>query len=168
MIKHDAPGFASKMGLYHITIPDKMNPTGRRIGDLSYTKYTKGEKHYAKDPEGGTVGGREKWRYMPRPHSEVYIDSLIVHPDFQGQGVAQALVERLAQDHPEHRINPGATTPQGTGLTERLRATLPNAEERITPNYKPHVLDDEDTEDFTNSELNRLVNARLWRKADAR
>jgi ribosomal protein S18 acetylase RimI-like enzyme len=162
MIKHDAPGFASKMGLYHITIPDKMNPTGRRIGDLSYTKYTKGEKHYAKDDKDG------RWRYMPRPHSEAYIDSLIVHPDFQGQGVAQALVERLAQDHPEHRINPGATTPQGTGLTERLRKIIPEANDRLVPNYDPVILDDSDTEDFTRSELNRLVNARLWRKADAR
>ena len=162
IIKHDAPGFASKMGLYHITIPDKMNPTGRRIGDLSYTKYTKGDSHYGKDDKDG------RWRYMPRPHSEAYIDSLIVHPDFQGQGVAQALVERLAQDHPEHRINPGATTPQGTGLTERLRKIIPEANDRLVPNYDPVILDDSDTEDFTKSELNRLVNARLWRKADAR
>jgi GNAT superfamily N-acetyltransferase len=159
MIKHDAPGFASKMGLYHITIPDKMNPTGRRIGDLSYTKYTKGENHYGKDDKDG------RWRYMPRPHSEAYIDSLIVHPDFQGQGVAQALVERLAQDHPEHRINPGATTQSGNDFTERLRKIIPEANDRLVPNYDPVVLDESDTEDFTRSELDRLVNARLWRRA---
>jgi ribosomal protein S18 acetylase RimI-like enzyme len=162
MIKHDEPGFASKMGMYHISIPDKMNPTGRRIGNLSYTKYTKGEKHYAKDDKDG------RWRYMPRPHSEAYIDSLIVHPDFQGQGVAQALVERLAQDHPEHRINPGATTQSGNDFTERLRKIIPEANDRLVPNYNPVVLDESDTEEFTRSELNRLVNARLWRKADAR
>jgi GNAT superfamily N-acetyltransferase len=105
---------------------------------------------------------------MPRPHSEAYIDSLIVHPDFQGQGVAQALVERLAQDHPEHRINPGATTQSGNDFTERLRKIIPEANDRLVPNYNPVVLDESDTEEFTRSELNRLVNARLWRKADAR
>jgi GNAT superfamily N-acetyltransferase len=162
MIKHDGPGFASKMGLYHISIPDKMNPTGRRIGDLSYTKYTKGENHYAKDDKDG------RWRYMPRPHSEAYIDSLIVHPDFQGQGIAQALVERLAQDHPEHKINPGATTQSGNDFTERLRKIIPEANDRLVPNYDPVILDESDTEDYTQSELSRLVNARrFWRKADA-
>jgi ribosomal protein S18 acetylase RimI-like enzyme len=162
MIKHDGQDnriTTSRGGMYHISIPDKMNPTGRRIGDLSYTKYTKGENHYDIDDKDG------RWKYMPRPHSEAYIDSLIVHPDFQGQGIAQALVERLAQDHPEHRINPGATTQSGNDFTERLRKIIPEANDRLVPNYDPVILDESDTEDYTQSELDRLVNARFWRKA---
>lgn len=166
LIKHEPYGTRNQSGIYHITIPEKWSTTGRRVGDLSYTRSAKGEKHYVIDEATG------RYTYKPRTNDEVYIDSLVVHPDHQGQGVAQALIERLNKDLPTHRINPGATTPQGQGFTQRMLETNPGAQDIVAPNWTPHILDDEDTEDYTTSELERLVNAKLltgqklWQSAE--
>jgi GNAT superfamily N-acetyltransferase len=163
LIKHEPYG--TKSGIYHITIPDKASVTGKRLGDLAYTRNLKGQGHYVW-PDG------ESQRWEPRKNNESYIDSLIVHPDYQRQGIAQALIERLHQDFPDHHINPGATTPEGHGFTQRMLETAPEASEKLAPNYKPHILDDEDVEYFNKEQLERLVNARLlagqklWQNAE--
>lgn len=156
IIRHEPIG--PKTGLYHITIPDEFSTTGKRIGDLFYTRGIKGEKHYFYDENGG-------YSYKPRENNEAYIESVIVHPDYRGQGVAQALVERLAKDFPDHKINPGATTPEGQGFTQRMMEIAPEAKEKIAPNYKPYILDDDDVENFNNEEMQRLLNARFWKQA---
>jgi ribosomal protein S18 acetylase RimI-like enzyme len=149
LIKHEPRG---KSGIYHITIPDKFSTTGKRLGDISYTRGLKGELQCVWEEDGN-------FGWKPRKHNESYIDSLIVHPDYQGQGIAQALIERLHKDFPDHKINPGATTPEGHGFTQRILETAPNASDTIAPNYKPHILDDDDVQAFNTNELERLVNA---------
>lgn len=191
LIEHKK-GVSGKGGLYHITVNKPMSPEEQqrlrkyiadevlegmpvnettmrrlidrqmsldgkrqRIGDLQYTLYNKGDRGYVKNGQG-------EYRWMPRPYNEAYVDSLVVHPDHQGKGVAQALIERLFQDNPNHKINPGATTPKGNGFTQHLLKILPEAQGAIKPDYEPHVLDDYDTEDYTRNEMERLLSARRF------
>jgi GNAT superfamily N-acetyltransferase len=148
LIRHDSRksqvrnGYGN--GKYVIRIPDKALAQGKAIGELSYSILPKG-----------------KTRIYP----ETYIDSIFVHPKHRSQGVAQALIERLNQDYPDHKINPGATTPEGLGFTHRLRETISDAENRISPDYKEHILDDRDTRQYNESQMNSLVHARLWKQA---
>ena len=108
---------------------------------LDFTLHDKGEKH---------------WRLgeglVPRQHNEAYINSIIVHPKHQGKGIAQALIERLNKDHPEYQINPGVTTPKGHGLVQQLKKLIPDSEEKISPNYKPYVMDDDESSEYEKSE----------------
>lgn len=141
LIRHNGEieptGRSYNSGSYEIRIPDKESTIGKLIAELGYSAM----------PPGGIYN---------REHPEVYIDSVMVHPDHRGQGVAQALVERLAKDHPNHKINPGATTPQGTGFTQRMQELHPDQVDRIAPGYEPYVLDDEDTREFEDNETRRL------------
>lgn len=146
LIKHDGSevgGDAYGSGKYSIRIPDEsyawLRPAGKVIAELTYSKM----------PTHTGI-------YRRRQHPEVYIDGIIVHPEHRGKGVAQALVERLAKDHPEHKINPGSTTPQGTGFTERMLELHSDQADRLIPDYEPHVLDDEDTRAFESGESRRL------------
>jgi GNAT superfamily N-acetyltransferase len=149
LIKHEPYGV--KSGIYHISLPNEWSATGDRIGDLSYSLHSKGDMQYS--DESGS------WKRVPSKFNQANIYSLIVHPDHQGKGVAQALVERLHKDFPDHKINPGPTTPEGHGFTKRMLETAPDADEKLAPNYKPHILDDDDVQQFNTGELNRLVNA---------
>lgn len=117
------------------------------IAELSVTLHDKGDNQWKKLKESDGEYG-----YVPREGNEAYINSIIVHPDFQGQGVAQALIERLNSDYPQHKINPGMTTPKGYGLVQRLKKIIPNAEEKISPEYEPHVMDDETAVEYESSE----------------
>jgi GNAT superfamily N-acetyltransferase len=132
---------------YVIGNPDpKALGHGRPIAQLEFTLHNKGNRQW-KSGEDGFGGG-----YVPREHNEAYINSVIVHPAFQGQGIAQALIERLNKDYPDHKINPGVTTPKGYGLVERLKKIVPDSEEKMSPDYKPYVMDDGESSEYEKSE----------------
>ena len=131
---------------YFIGNPDPGRITDQPIAQLEVTLHNKGDKRW-QNAEPGKPSG-----YYPREHNEAYINSIIVHPDFQGQGVAQALIERLNSDHPEHKINPGVTTPKGFGLVQRLKKIIPDSEEKISPDYKSYVMDDGESAEYEKSE----------------
>ena len=134
MIKQDRGGW---WGNYSIRIPSKTDPLGQKVGELSYSD---------------------------RAREPLHVDSIFVHPEHRNKGIGQALIERLAQDFPDRQIDPGETTPEGNGFTERLRSAIPEAKERIIPDYNPQILDDdEDVEYFNKEQLERLVSARFWK-----
>jgi predicted GNAT family acetyltransferase len=56
----------------------------------------------------------------------IHIDHLWTDEDHQGNGIAQSMMERLHQDHPDHKINTGVTTDEGTGFTQRLLDSNPD------------------------------------------
>ena len=118
-------------------LPGKDSP----LAMLDFTLHDKGEKHW-KLGEG----------LVPRQHNEAYINSIIVHPEHQGKGIAQALIERLNNDHPDYAINPGVTTPKGYGLVQQLKKIIPGSEEKISPDYKLYVMDDSESADYEKSE----------------
>ena len=77
-----------------------------------------------------------------RPPKSIIIDKVFVHPQHRGKGIAQSFVERLHNDFPDYKIDPGATTTHGNGFAEHLRKILPDAEHALIPDYTPNVMDD--------------------------
>ena len=127
---------------YFIENPDTYQP----IAQLEVTLHNKGDNHWRNSEPGRPSG------FYLRDHNEAHINSIIVHPEFQGQGVAQALIERLNSDHPEYKINPGVTTPKGFGLVQQLKKLIPDSEAKMSPNYKPYVMDDGESAEYEKSE----------------
>ena len=77
-----------------------------------------------------------------RPPKSIIIDKVFVHPQHRGKGIAQSFVERLHNDFPDYKIDPGATTTDGNGFAEHLRQILPDAEHALISDYTPNVMDD--------------------------
>lgn len=75
----------------------------------------------------------------PDYHNALLINGIRVHPDFRNHGVAQAMMERLHQDYPEHKIDPGATTDLGTGFTQHLLHEYPDfTGYLVNPKWEEH------------------------------
>ena len=55
------------------------------------------------------------------------IDLLQVHDDFQKEGVAEALMRKMHQDHPNHKIIPGEMSDKGQGFHDRMLEKEPDA-----------------------------------------
>jgi GNAT superfamily N-acetyltransferase len=143
LIQHE--NFGGYEGTYHI--PDSDYGPSARAGELTYSIYEPGE-HFSgsTDPIAS-------------------IESVIVHPDHQGQGVAQALVERLHKDFPKHKIDPGSVTPQGNGFAQRMMEIVPGAENKIRPDYEPNVMGETRSEDWANSQYRMLDRQRMMNAA---
>lgn len=90
--------------IHHYPSPD---------GTGSYSVYDQG------DQLGQLMYKRDKTNPV------IHVDHLWTDEAHQGKGVAQSLMERLHQDHPEHKINTGETTQEGTAFTQRLLDTNP-------------------------------------------
>jgi GNAT superfamily N-acetyltransferase len=143
LIQHE--NFGGYEGTYHI--PDSDYGPSARAGELTYSIYEPGE-HFSgsTDPIAS-------------------IESVIVHPDHQGQGVAQALVERLHKDFPKHKIDPGSVTPQGNGFAQRMMEIVPGAKNKIRPDYEPNVMGETRSEDWANSQYRMLDRQRMMNAA---
>jgi ribosomal protein S18 acetylase RimI-like enzyme len=127
-IRHYPPPLSSSEGEYNIVLPDPTHPEGKRpVGKMTYELMS-----------GIARGG----------DPELYINSLSVNPKVQGKGAAQALLERAHMDHPNHKINPGYTTSMGSGLVEHLLQTVPDAQSKVSPRYKPKPLPEEEALDY--------------------
>ncbi len=103
-----------------------------------------------KGDDGKTIGAMQysmvpEIEHRPvdrRPPKSIIIDKVFVHPQHRGKGIAQSFVERLHNDFPDYKIDPGATTTHGNGFAEHLRKILPDAEHALIPDYTPNVMDD--------------------------
>ena len=63
---------------------------------------------------------------------EVRIQGIYTHPTDRGDGVAEALVRRLSEDHPGVPINPGYMTPDGQKFHDRMVEKEPTARDVVT------------------------------------
>ena len=114
-IGHDAPGtgMVSNRGWYYVDHEDgAMVPKGYvpRYSDLTYFHHP------------------DKKR--------IDIDMLAVYPEFQGRGVGEALMRRLHQDYPDHKINPGSMTGEGQGFYEKMLQKEPTARDLVTAAHR--------------------------------
>lgn len=114
--------------------------------------------YHISDDDGKEIGSLQ---YTNRKDLPIYIDALMVHPNHEGQGIGQALVERLHKDFPERKIDPGYVTPKGNGFTQHLRKIIPEANNVLVPDYQPTMLHSEDVDHFDNETSNRF-SRRFW------
>lgn len=123
------------------------------------------------DPQGRTVSDLS---YSVHPDNTVSIHMLHVQPQFQGKGIAEALIRRLHQDYPNHKINPGSMTEQGQGFHDRMLQKEPTARDLVTayrlasydetPYWAAAWDDDEDDDDWPEEarEVFRQRSAMAW------
>ena len=96
-------GIPAEWGGYSIE-DEKNNP----IGNLSFTHYTENNK----------------------PH--VGIRGIYTHPSYRHDGVAEALMRRLHEDHPGIPIYPGGMSSDGQAFHDRMLDKEPAARELVT------------------------------------
>jgi GNAT superfamily N-acetyltransferase len=66
--------------------------------------------------------------YKPNHRNKtIDIGLLAVNRKFQGDGIAEALIRRLHEDHPGYKISTGYMTPEGQGFHDRMLEKEPNA-----------------------------------------
>jgi GNAT superfamily N-acetyltransferase len=85
--------------------------------------------------QGDDLGSLQYRHVKGTEQPETFIDHIETHPDYQGQGIAQSLMERLHQDHPDHKINPGRTTQDGAEFTQRLLDENPEHRDLLTDRH---------------------------------
>lgn len=117
-------------------------------------EYQKGNEY---DPPGGVY-------YMPDEDSgldysypdenTVRVDWLYTDPDYRKDGVAEALIRRLHQDHPNHRIDPGEVTEDGRAFHDKMLNKEPEAKSFVN---KPLF----GARDVV-AQANRLIEAMVW------
>lgn len=79
----------------------------------------------------GYVNYQTYWDDEDKPF--IGIDMLRTHPEYQGQGVALALLRRLHEDNPQYPINPGFMTGLGHGMEQHLLQKFPEVNEFVLP-----------------------------------
>jgi len=66
---------------------------------------------------------------------EIYVSGIHVDENHRRDGIAEALMRRMRQDHPDTPINPGFTTDDGQGLLDGLKKRVPGAGEALVPRF---------------------------------
>lgn len=66
---------------------------------------------------------------------EIYVSGIHVDENHRRDGVAEALMRRLHQDHPDTPINPGFMTDMGEGLLDGLKKRVPGAGDALVPRH---------------------------------
>jgi ribosomal protein S18 acetylase RimI-like enzyme len=64
---------------------------------------------------------------------EIYVSGIHVDEGHRRDGIAEALMRRMRQDHPDTPINPGFTTDDGQGLLDGLKKRIPQAGDALVP-----------------------------------
>jgi GNAT superfamily N-acetyltransferase len=72
------------------------------------------------------------YHYHHRGQDQVAISGIYTHPDNRNDGVAEALMRRLSEDHPGVPIDPGTMTNDGQGFHDRMLEKEPSARELVT------------------------------------
>lgn len=57
---------------------------------------------------------------------------IYTHPENRNDGVAEALMRRLVEDHPGYTIDPGYMTPDGQKFHDQMLKKDPSARELVT------------------------------------
>jgi GNAT superfamily N-acetyltransferase len=81
-------------------------------------------------PQAGAFLNYTHGTHMGQP--AVKVEGIYTHPDNRGDGVAEALMRRLSEDHPGIPINPGYMTPDGQKFHDRMLDKEPSAKELVT------------------------------------
>ena len=68
--------------------------------------------------------------HMGKP--EIKVETIYTHPQNRNDGVAEALMRRLAEDHPGVPINPGLMTRDGQGFHDKMLEKEPRAKDLVT------------------------------------
>ncbi len=66
---------------------------------------------------------------------EIYVSGIHVDEGHRRDGIAEALMRRMHQDHPDTPINPGFTTDMGEGLLDGLKKRIPEAGAALVPRF---------------------------------
>jgi len=66
---------------------------------------------------------------------EMYVSGIHVDEGHRRDGVAEALMRRMRQDHPDTPINPGFMTDMGEGLLDGLKKRIPGAGDALVPRH---------------------------------
>ena len=76
------------------------------------------------------------YHYNHRGQDQVAVSGIYTHPSDRGDGVAEALIRRLSEDHPGIPIDPGTMTRDGQGFHDRMLQKDPAlVVARRSPNY---------------------------------
>jgi GNAT superfamily N-acetyltransferase len=78
------------------------------------------------------------YHYNHRGQDQVAVSGIYTHPSNRGDGVAEALMRRLSEDHPGVPINPGVMTRDGQGFHDRMLQKDPAARDLITARRSPN------------------------------
>jgi len=81
-------------------------------------------------PQAGAFLNYVHGNHMGKP--AVHVQGIYTHPSDRGDGVAEALMRRLSEDHPGVPINPGYMTPDGQKFHDRMLDKEPTAKELVT------------------------------------
>lgn len=133
-------------GIYQINDPRKPM-SNMPIGYLKYTR---------EDEPRSYQWERDLGYYRKREPPTIHVDYLETHPKHRLKGVAAALLQALAEDYPNHKIDPGGTTPHGTAFTNFMLDNAPGAQERVI-NYK-------DDEGWSRARPNQLTEEELEKR----
>jgi len=71
-------------------------------------------------------------RAAPGGQPTAYISGIYTHPQNRNDGVAEALVRRLTEDHPGALINPGSMTTDGQNFHDKMLEKEPSARDLVT------------------------------------
>ena len=113
-----APGDMT-MGEYSIAHPDGSGP---QVGDL--LPGIKGRSLLQFNHDTDQHG-----------NPEIYVSGIHVDENHRRDGIAEALLRRLRQDHPDTPINPGFTTDDGQGLLDGLKKRIPEAGDALVSRF---------------------------------
>jgi ribosomal protein S18 acetylase RimI-like enzyme len=113
------------MGEYSIGHPDGSGP---KPGDLMPGLKGRSVLHFTHDT--GSDGT-----------PELYVSGVHTDENHRRDGVAEALMRRLHQDHPGTRINPGFMTDMGEGLKDGLVNRIPGAQDVLAGDQRKAALD---------------------------
>jgi len=81
-------------------------------------------------PQAGAFLNYSHGSYMGKP--EIKVETIYTHPSNRNDGVAEALMRRLAEDHPDVPINPGLMTRDGQGFHDKMLEKEPRAKDLVT------------------------------------
>jgi GNAT superfamily N-acetyltransferase len=81
-------------------------------------------------PQAGAFLNYTHGNHLGKP--AVHVQGIYTHPSNRNDGVAEALMRRLAEDHPGVPINPGYMTPDGQNFHDKMLEKEPTARELVT------------------------------------
>ncbi len=81
-------------------------------------------------PQAGAFLNYTHGNHLGKP--AVHVQGIYTHPSSRNDGVAEALMRRLAEDHPGVPINPGYMTPDGQNFHDKMLEKEPTARDLVT------------------------------------
>jgi len=81
-------------------------------------------------PQAGAFLNYTHGNHLGKP--AVHVQGIYTHPSSRNDGVAEALMRRLSEDHPGIPINPGYMTPDGQEFHDRMLEKEPSAKDLVT------------------------------------